>query len=493
MNKLFIASLALFCNISMLFAETYLLDLEKSIMIARTKSLQMLSLEQDLKIAEYNLKSATSQFKTHVDLRLVTPQFTETIRQFEDSSGITFYPVKQLNYQSNVEINQSLPTDGRIYIQTGLSNYDDYNSNKRLMNLNTRLGLTQPIDALYGYNSIKSSYKQAELAYERSKKQLKREELNLVYNVSNSFYNLLSVKKSEEISRLNLERQSEAYKIAKNKYESGLIREVDALQMEVDLAEAQNSYDMAIINQSSAMNSFKEMIGIEFLDSVVLNNEMLYKIVVVDPEKAVSLAMENRLEIREQEIQIELNKLNIKRQKSQGMIQADLTAYYEKIGVSSQGMDATFSSSLNNSYNDFINRPQNFGVGLNISIPLIDWGENKALVRAAKAQLQQNVYRQEEVRRSIESEVRNLVSELNSNLKRLQLLEKNVLVAEKSFEITRQRFSDGDIDSQALALERERLNNAYTSHLRAYINYQLMLSDIMRKTFYDFQKDAPVV
>jgi hypothetical protein len=65
-------------------------------------------------------------------------------------------------------------------------------------------------------------------------------------------------------------------------------------------------------------------------------------------------------------------------------------------------------------------------------------------------------------------------------------------VAEKSFDITRQRFSDGDIDSQALALERERLNNAYTSHLKAYINYQLMQADLMRKTFYNFQLDQPI-
>jgi outer membrane protein TolC len=88
--------------------------------------------------------------------------------------------------------------------------------------------------------------------------------------------------------------------------------------------------------------------------------------------------------------------------------------------------------------------------------------------------------------------VRNLAASINSNLKRLQLLEKNVLVAEKSFGITLQRFSDGDIDSQALALERNRLNTAYTSHLSAYISYQLTLADLMRKTFYDFRNDTRV-
>jgi putative ABC transport system ATP-binding protein len=37
------------------FSETYLLDLDKSISIAKLKSYEMLSLKQDLKIAEYNL------------------------------------------------------------------------------------------------------------------------------------------------------------------------------------------------------------------------------------------------------------------------------------------------------------------------------------------------------------------------------------------------------------------------------------------------------
>jgi outer membrane protein len=473
-------------------AETYHLDLEKSIELARNKSYSMKRLEQDLRIAEFNLKAATSRFKTHIDLNFVTPQYTETIRQFEDSAGISFYPVKQLNYQGTLSVNQPLPTDGYIFMRSGMSNYDDFYTDFRSTYLNTRFGFVQPLDAFYGYNAIKSSFKQAELAYERSQKQLKREELNLFYAVSNVFYNLLSVQKSTEIAQMDLDRQTEAYNIARNKYEAGLIREVDALQMEVDLAEAQNNYALAMVNAGSTMNIFKEVVGIELSDSVVLKSEFKYDVVIVNPEQAVQMALANRHEIREQEIQIELNKLNLKQQKAAGMIQADLTAYYEKVGVSTQPVNTAFAQSLQNSYQDFVNRPQNFGVGFSISIPLFDWGENKAMVNAAKSRLKQNELQKTEVTRGIEREVRNLVADLNTSLKRLQLLEKNVLVAEKSFEITRQRFSEGDIDSQALALERNRLNNAYNSHLRAYINYQLMLADLMRKTFYDFRKNEVV-
>lgn len=491
MKKLFIY-IVLGLIIQSGFSETYVLNLEQSIAIAREKSFSMMRLVQDFKIAEYNLKAATSRFKTHIDMNLTTPEYTETIRTFEDNTGITFYPVKQLNYQTGIVVNQPLPTDGNVYLRNSLYNFDDFYFKNRSTQMNVRVGLSQPLHSFYGYNSIRSSFRQAKLAHERSSKQLKREELNLVYDVSSAFYNLLSVQKSEEIARLDLERQQEAFEIAKNKFDAGLIREVDALQMEVDLAEAQNNYDLSKVNQQAAENYFKELIGIQLDDSVALNSQFDYSVVIVDPEKAVELALKNRLEIREQEIQVELTTMNVKEQKAEGMIKANLNAYYEKGGVSEQHINTEFGVALNNAYNDFLNRPQNFGVGLNISIPLLDWGENKAKVRAAEARLKQNILRKEEVQRSIEREVRNLVDDLNSSLKRLQLLEKNLKVAEKSFEITRQRFSDGDIDSQSLALERNRLNNAYNSHLRAYINYQLKLADIMRRTFYDFQKNIGI-
>lgn len=474
-------------------AEIYILNLDQSIDIAKMKSLDMLSLKQDLKIAEYNLRSATSRFKTHVDLRLNTPNYTETIRQFEDSSGISFYSVRQSLYSSNLVINQPLPTDGNLYISSGLNSTDDHNDQTRWMRMNTRLGLVQPIDALYGYNNIRSAFKIAELAYEETQKRLKREELNLVYVVSNSFYRLLAVQKREEIARMNLDRQKEAFEIAKNKFDAGLIREVDALQMEVDLAEALNNYDLSLIDQSAAQNNFKQLIGIGLSDSVIISSEMDYKIVNVDVNRAVELALSNRMELREREIQIELNQMNIKRQKAQGMVTGDLNAYYEKIGVNNSPMGSEIGNSINESFVDFQDRPGNFGIGLSVNIPIVDWGENRALVRAAEARLQKNLYEKESITRNIETEVKNLVASLNSSLKRLQLLERNVLVAEKSFEITRARFSDGDIDSQALALERVRLNNAYTSHLEAYINYELNLADLMRKTFFDFKNAHSVL
>ena len=474
-------------------ADTYLLTLEESIELAKEKSFTMRNLQEELKIAEYNLKSATSSLKTHIDLSLTMPEFNQTVRTWDDTTGVSFYSVKRMDYGGMVTVNQPLITNGNIYWETSLNSYDDYYNKDRSATFNTRLRLRQPIDALYGYNAIRSSLKSAKLDFERTNKSLRREELNLVYRVSNSYYNLLSLQRSTEIALLDYERQTEANEIAQNKYASGLIREVDALQMEVDLAEAQNSYEMALINQESALNSFKELLGIELTDKVVLKDELKYNIVIVDADKAVEYALKNRIELREREIAIEQQTMSIRQRKAEGMVRGYFDAYVQKTGTSMDDMSTAYGSTIQRSANDFKNRPINYGVGLTLSVPLLDWGENKARVRAAEARQRQNYLAKEELERSIETETRNAVAQLNNNLKRLQLLEKNVSIAEKSFAITLQRFTDGDIDSQTLALERNRLNSAYRNHLSAYIAYQLSLADVMRKTLYDFEKGQSVM
>lgn len=491
MKKTLLFILSIIAHVAIASADSYNLTLDESIEIAKEKSYRMKQLGQNMKIAEYNLKSTTSRLKTHITLNLTAPDYAETVRSKSDSAGI-FYSVKQLSYSGNLRISQPLPTDGNIYVNTSLSTYKDYYDNFRSSNLNTRIGLSQPLDILYGYSQIQSELKTARLNYENSTKAYKREELQLIYNVSSSYYSLLSLQKQKEIALSNLERQSEAYEISKNKYEAGLIREVDALQMEVDLAEAQSGYDIAVLNEYSSLNSFKELLGINLNDEVSLNSQLAYKVIAIDPEVAVDHALRNRTELREQDIQIELSKLAVKRQKVAGLPRGSIEAYYEQVGYNLSKTDFNINNSISSSYRNFLDRGPSFGIGFTISIPILDFGENKALIRAAKARLESNQFQKEDLERSIETRVRNLVAGISSNLKRLQLLEKNLTIAEKSFDITLQRYSDGDIDSQALALERNRLNTAYTSHLGAYIQYQLSLAELMQQTLYDFEREASV-
>ena len=496
MNYLKLSSSFLLCLVLMAPAfpqKVYHLDLTTSINIAKAQSTRMLVLQQRLERASYDLKSATSKLRTHVSADLIIPSYSETIRQWEDSTGVSFYPVKKNEMSGYLTVSQPLPTDGSLYIRSGLSNVADFYADDRAAQMISSIGFRQPIDAFYGYNYIKNSYKQAQLSYDLSLKQLKREELNLVYDVSQVFYYLLSYNERLNIAKMGLERQQEAYNIALSKYSAGLIREVESLQMEVDLNEAINNFDIAKVNYTSQVSLLKETLGISLKDSIVVESKLDYSPVIIDIEKAVSLAMQNRLELKENELEMELQRMEIKRRRAQGMINGDILVNYNFQGTSKTNLNIPTGTAFDYTWHNLQARPGSFGVGLTINIPIIDWGENRASVNAAKAVMNQYKYQMEGDKVNIERDIRTRTDQLHSSLKRLQMLEKNVTVAEKSFEISRQRYANGDIDSQNMALERERLNNAYVSRLVAFIEYKLNLSDLMRKTFFDFEKGQSVL
>ena len=490
MNKPFLIFLVLIfsCSGFLPAQKIYQFDIDKSIEFAKKQSYTMRLLQQDVNSARYELKAAKSNYKTHVNLNFTAPDYSETIRQWEDSSGINFFPVKQLYYSGDLTINQPLPTDGNIFVRSGLYNTDDFDKDQRYLRFNTKIGFEQPLEAFYAYNAIQAEFKRAELNFEKTQKRLKRVELNIIYEVSQLFYNLISAKEKREIANEALERQLTSYEIARNKFEAGLIREVEAMQMEVDLGQARNDYDLAKVNYRNNANYFKQYLGLSLQDSIVVDGELDYSVVNVDLNFAVQYGLDNRTELDDHKLDIELSNISLKRIKSRGMINGGISAYYDLIGVDETPLSMPFTQAFDRTWDVLQSRPGNYGIALRISIPLIDWGENKARVDAAQAMLQKQEIRLEEETVNIEREIINTVNQLRSSLRRLQLLEKDQEIARKSFAISQNRFANGDISSETLALDRERLNRVNLSHLEAFISYKLLAADLMRKTFYDFEK-----
>ncbi len=465
------------------------LDLEKSLELAMARSYDMRRLRENLAQAEFRMRAATNRFKTHIDLNTYLPDYTETIKRFEDSLGVYYTPIKQGIFLSSLTVRQPLPTDGNFYLQSGIHTLQDYYRENSTTQLNTRLGFEQPLEAIWSYNDIKSSLREARLNYNLQEKRLERTRLDLKYHVSSAFYYLLSRRERQRIARQNLAQQRQAYELAQNKYKAGVIAEVEALQMEVDLGQAINDYDMAVAAAKARADQFKQLLGIPLEDSIRIESDLSYDVIRVDVAEAVQKGLENRLEIEEQRISKELAELEIKRTKVNGQITGKVSAYYDFIGVGADELGVAYTTNVGHAWEELQERPGNRGVSLQLSVPVWDWGVNKARVEAARAELRKTEYALENERVNVKRDIRETVNQLHSSLKRLQLLEKNVKVAEKSFTISQKRFANGDIDSQTLALNRERLNNTRLTHLDAFISYKLMIADLSRKTFYDYEKD----
>jgi outer membrane protein TolC len=95
----------------------------------------------------------------------------------------------------------------------------------------------------------------------------------------------------------------------------------------------------------------------------------------------------------------------------------------------------------------------------------------------------------EDTKRSIEKEIREIVRSVYEAEKRFRINRRNQEVATESYRISQLRFANGDMTSQELSIEQERLSQVQLSYIESYITYRLSVANLNRKTMYDFENN----
>ena len=478
-----------------------LLKLNDAIDIALEKSYQMKSLRLAMVSAKENLDAAKGRFKTNANMRLDVPSWSESVAEIPLQDALpVFNTTGRLRFQGILDINQPLPTDGVFTLRSQMYHRDvstfmmDSNENLKRKDVYNSISLrfTQP---LFTINRLKLGLKNADLNFERTSKRFKRSELDIVYFVTQSFFNLYRATRQAQISSDEVDQQQELFELATKKYGAGLIPEVEALQMEVDLAESKNNMVEAEGALDRVEDYFKQLIGLKISDQVGVQTDLEITKFDVNLDKATEYALTNRSEIRESEIDIELAKINVKQVDGRSEIRGDIEAFYDITGISDPYLPYGSSPRelWDSSIDDMNRRPNNRGVLFSLSVPLWDWGVNSSEVAAARANLNDTELALAEQNKTIIRETRDVVGRLKEAQNRLDVLKKNQQVAQRAFDISIERFNNGDITSQELALDRNRLTQAKFSFLNAYIDYKISVADLKRKTMWDFEKDESLV
>ena len=482
-------------------ADKKVLTLEQSINIALEKSYEIKSLRLSLAQAEHNLVAARGRFKTNADLSLQTPTWNETVSEIAVPGALpVFNTTGFTRFQGTLDITQPLPTDGAITLRgqsyhrdvsTYLQERDEDVSRSEIYN-SISLRFDQP---LFAINQLKLGLKNANLSYERTFQRYRRSELDIVYNVTRAFFDLYQATRRHEITRDNVLQQQELFELASKKYAAGLIPEVEALQMEVDLAESRDALLSAEGQLQRSEDTFKQLIGLHLSDAVTVRTDFAIEKVGVDLDRAIDLAMKYRTELREGQIAIELARINVKEADARSEMRGDINAFYDITGVSDSNLPyrSPWDQLWNSSLNDMDRRPHNRGVTFTLSVPLWDWGVNKAEVQSARSALSTSELSLEEEKKTIQREVRDVVMRLREAENRIEVLKRNQEVAQRAFDISLERFNNGDITSQDLALDRNRLTTAKTSYLSAYVDFKLAVADLQRKTMWDFVADRSLL
>jgi outer membrane protein len=461
------------------------LTLENCIALALHQSYAMQSATQQYFAAKKSYEAQSLITGTTVDLSLRLPDYNESLtNQFNPlSQRYEFYQLQTTYLRSDLSINQPIVLSGGTLSLSG----DFFKRNQLTGSAGSsdeikdyfsyfQLQLQQPILAA---NTLKIGRDQARLRSSQSSSSFRRDQLDVVFNVTNAFYAAYRSSQEEEISKEQVKQNEESYETAKGKYTAGLIPEVEFLQSDVDLVMSKNQLLNNSREASRAKNALKLLLGLRLEAGITLKADLRYVPITVDRETAIRKALENRSELLNALSAREISQMDVDLASSRRRVRLDLTASY--------GLNRS-DTQVESVFRDF---GRSRSVALQVSVPLFDWGRHALEVEAAEAQMKGAELAYTNTEQQIRQEIIDLLSQISVAESRIQVLSKSVEVAQKGYEISLERFRAGTITSNDIAQAQQRLTNSKLNNLVALIDYRLGVADLTRKTLWDFEANKP--
>jgi outer membrane protein TolC len=135
----------------------------------------------------------------------------------------------------------------------------------------------------------------------------------------------------------------------------------------------------------------------------------------------------------------------------------------------------------------------NQNIGFSLEIPLWDWGEKKARIRAAKAAQEIREISLDDEKIDIALTIRQVHRSLKNLLTQIDIAQKNLENANITYAINLEKYKNGDLTSMDLNLYQNQLTQKKIELTSARINYILELLNMKIQTLYDFEKGVSAV
>lgn len=471
-----------------------------SLLLVHVKGQTIITLEQAMQLAEkqspslqsaiFNLERTTETL--NAQRAALKSQFSMTLNPLDYSNSRKFdtrtsqwFTNKSLTTSTGFQVAQPiLYTDGTISLNNQFgwqnSSSDALGSvitNKAFFN-NLNLSLSQP---LFIYNKTKLGIKNVEYDNETAMLNYAIQRLSLEMNVSQYFYNVYMAQMTLTIRKDELSNTQKSNEIIKNKVDAGISAKEELYQSEVNLATAESAVESARVALENAKDQFKQYIGMDIFAEMTVMADIVVTPIEVDAQKAMDHGLASRMELRQRQISIETAKLD--------MIPIDAFNKFNGTMTLSVGLSGD-DPNLGDIYSKPTQSPH-YTLGFNI--PIFDWGQRKARIRAQEAVIktqQLGLTNQEvQVKMDIRQAIRNL-----GNLKyQIGIALKNQENAQLTYDINLERYKNGDLTSMDLNLFQTQLSDKKMSYAQSLINYKIALLNLKIVSLYDFSTNQPVV
>ena len=460
-----------------------ILTLEKALDIARNNSPDIRRSLLNLERSEQTLKAQNAALKSNFSLSL-TPFSYDQTRSF-DNFNAKWFTSKTTQSSGTFMVSQPfLPTDGTI----SLVNRFGWQNKSSIQGLNSidskaftnylSLSIAQPI---FTYNRTKLQIKTLELDLENAQLSYAMQKLNMEKQVTQFFYDVYLAQMNLSISQDEFTNTQKSYEITQNKVTAGIAAKEELYQAELNFATAKSTLQNAQVNLDNLKDQFKQYIGLDIMQEITVMTDVALNPVVVDVNKAIEFGLNSRMELRQREIDIQSSQFDMIRTKSLNEFKGDVSL---SLGITGD------NEKLKNIYDNPTNNPR---VSVSFNLPLYDWGEKKARIKAQEAVIETQKLSQTEEKKQITLDIRKIYRGLQNLVNQIDIAKQNEKNAQLTYEINLERYANGDLTSMDMNLFQTQLSQKKMSYAQALIDYKIELLNLKIQSLYDFEKNEAIV
>ncbi|MFH0760675.1 MAG: TolC family protein [Bacteroidota bacterium] len=458
-----------------------LIKLQDALLIASKNSPDIRTVRLSLERSQQLLNAQEASLKSNIRFTLNPIGYSHD-RAFNDLYAI-WNTQENLNSSGSLTVSQPIVwTDGTIAVSNRLSwqrAYSEFQdeTTKSFTN-NLFLEYNQP---LFTYNRTKLALKTLELDYENAQLNFNLQMLNLERTVSQQFYTVYNQQMRLQIALEEYDNQKKSYEIIKNKVEGGLSALEELYQAELNLASSKSSADNYRVTLENAKDQMKILVGMDIFGDVSVLADPVVDSVPVDLDKAIQYGLDNRMELRQRQISIETAQFDMIRAKATNEFSGNLGISVGLFG-DNEKFPKIYSSPTDNE-----------DISLSLSIPIYDWGERKARIKASQASIETQEINLEDQRNTIIQNIRQVYRSLQNLLNQITIQEQSVKNAQLTYDINYERYKNGDLTGMDLNLYQNQLSSAKLDLVNAQINYKLELLNLKIQTLYDWETKSSIV
>ncbi|HTY39412.1 MAG TPA: TolC family protein, partial [Bacteroidota bacterium] len=433
----------------------------------------------DVKQSTFSSFAAT--YLPQLSLRGDVPGYYSSINAITLPDGSSIYtPQTQASSSLSLSLTQKIPfTGGQLFFSSGLNRID-------LMDTKSQYYKSSPISVtlqqpLFQINTMQWDMDAQVLRYRMSTRELAEAMEDCAIEVTSRFFTLYMASLTADNAALNLAINDTLYKISKGRFNVGKIAENDLLQSELAYLSAQTQLENARVGLYRSANNLKVALGLPLTTVIALLPPSRIPTADVDPTKALEQAFQNRSDALNFELQKLTADRSVRQAKSDNSFSATLTAsmgYNQRAPI------------LSDAYNNLLEQ-KNFS--LNFTVPIFRWGAGSSAVDAAIADQKRTEVTIEQSRHDFEQEVLYQAARLNLLRKQVAVAAKSDTIAQRRFDVAKDRYLIGKIDIPNLFLAQSEKDNAHQANTQTLWDYWSTYFRVRRLTLFDFETNESLI